>query len=46
MISMGRIADRADLAVSESLIYSDLITGSEPDTEKGVEVVRLLLAAS
>ncbi len=31
--------------VSESFLYSDLITGSEPDTEKGVEVVRLLLAA-
>ena len=30
--------------VSESFLYSDLITGSEPDTEKGVEVVRLLLA--
>jgi AcrR family transcriptional regulator len=31
--------------VSESFLYSDLITGSTPDTEKGVEVVRLLLAA-
>jgi AcrR family transcriptional regulator len=31
--------------VSESFIYSDLITGSEPDTDKGVEVVRLLLSA-
>jgi AcrR family transcriptional regulator len=31
--------------ISESFLYSDLITGSEPDTEKGVEVVRLLLAA-
>ena len=31
--------------VSESFLYSDLITGQEPDTEKGVEVVRLLLAA-
>ncbi len=31
--------------VSESFLYSDLITGSEPETEKGVEVVRLLLAA-
>jgi AcrR family transcriptional regulator len=31
--------------VSESFLYSDLITGSEPDTDKGVEVVRLLLSA-
>jgi AcrR family transcriptional regulator len=31
--------------VSESFLYADLITGSEPDTEKAVEVVRLLLAA-
>jgi AcrR family transcriptional regulator len=31
--------------VSESFLYSDLIAGSEPDTEKGVEAVRLRLAA-
>ena len=31
--------------VSESFLYADLITGSDPDTDKGVEVVRLLLAA-
>jgi AcrR family transcriptional regulator len=31
--------------VSESFLYSDLITGAEPETEKAVEVVRLLLTA-
>jgi AcrR family transcriptional regulator len=31
--------------VSESFLYADLITGSEPDTDEAVEVVRLLLAA-
>jgi AcrR family transcriptional regulator len=40
--------DRATLAylmvrVSESFLYSDLITGSEPEVAKAVEVVRLLL---
>jgi AcrR family transcriptional regulator len=29
--------------VAESFIYSDIITGSEPDVEKAIEVVRLLL---
>jgi AcrR family transcriptional regulator len=29
--------------VSESFIYSDLITGSEPDTEKADQAIRLLL---
>jgi AcrR family transcriptional regulator len=31
--------------VNESFLYSDLITGSEPDVDKGVEVVRVLLHA-
>jgi AcrR family transcriptional regulator len=33
------------IRVAESFIYSDLITGSEPDVEKAVEVVRVLLHA-
>ena len=32
--------------VAESFLYSDLITGSEPDVDKAVEVVRVLLHAS
>jgi hypothetical protein len=52
-IAAGRLKPALDVdtlsylmvRVSESFLYSDLITGSEPDTEKGVEVVRLLLAA-
>ena len=52
-IEAGRLKPALDIEtlsylmvrVSESFLYSDLITGSEPDTEKGVEVVRLLLAA-
>jgi AcrR family transcriptional regulator len=31
--------------VAESFLYSDVITGSEPDVEKAVEVIRLLLLA-
>jgi hypothetical protein len=31
--------------VSESLTYSDMITGHEPDVDKAVEVVRALLHA-
>jgi hypothetical protein len=31
--------------VAESFIYSDVITGSEPDVDKAVEVVRVLLHA-
>ncbi len=31
--------------VSESFLYSDLITGAEPETDKGVEVIRILLEA-
>jgi AcrR family transcriptional regulator len=31
------------IRVNESFIYSDVITGSEPDVDKAVEVVRLLL---
>jgi AcrR family transcriptional regulator len=31
--------------VNESFLYSDVITGSEPDVDKGVEVVRVLLHA-
>jgi AcrR family transcriptional regulator len=33
------------IRVNESFIYSDVITGSEPDVDKAVEVVRLLLRA-
>jgi AcrR family transcriptional regulator len=33
------------IRVAESFIYSDVITGSEPDVEKAVEVVRILLTA-
>jgi AcrR family transcriptional regulator len=33
------------IRVAESFTYSDLITGSEPDVEKAVEVVRVLLNA-
>jgi AcrR family transcriptional regulator len=33
------------IRVAESFIYSDVITGSEPDVEKAVEVVRVLLTA-
>jgi AcrR family transcriptional regulator len=29
--------------VAESFIYSDIITGTEPDVEKAIEVVRILL---
>jgi AcrR family transcriptional regulator len=29
--------------VAESFIYSDIITGTEPDVEKAIDVVRLLL---
>jgi AcrR family transcriptional regulator len=31
--------------VNESFLYSDVITGSEPDVDKGIEVVRVLLHA-
>ena len=31
--------------VAKSFIYSDVITGSEPDVDKAVEVVRVLLHA-
>jgi hypothetical protein len=31
--------------VAESFIYSDVITGSEPDVDKPAEVARVLLAA-
>ena len=34
------------IRVAESFTYSDVITGSEPDIEKAVAVVRLLLAAN
>jgi AcrR family transcriptional regulator len=33
------------IRVAESFIYSDVITGSEPDVDKAVEVVRILLTA-
>src|SRR5262249_34644564 len=33
------------IRVAESFIYSDVITGSEPDVDKAVEVVRVLLHA-
>jgi hypothetical protein len=31
--------------VAESFLYSDVITGSEPDVDKAVEVIRVLLHA-
>jgi len=34
------------IRVAESFLYSDLITGSQPDVAKAVEVVRVLLGAS
>lgn len=34
------------IRVAESFIYSDVITGSEPDVDKAVEVVRVLLTAA
>jgi AcrR family transcriptional regulator len=33
------------IRIAESFLYSDLITGSEPDVEKAVEAVRVLLHA-
>ena len=33
------------IQIAESFTYSDVITGSEPDVDKAVEVVRLLLQA-
>jgi len=33
------------IRVAESFIYSDVITGSEPDVDQAVEVVRVLLHA-
>jgi AcrR family transcriptional regulator len=33
------------IRVAESFLYSDIITGSEPDIEQGIEVVRVLLHA-
>jgi AcrR family transcriptional regulator len=33
------------IRIAESFTYSDVITGSEPDVEKAVEAVRVLLAA-
>ena len=30
--------------VAESFIYSDIITGTEPDVEKAIDVVRILLS--
>jgi hypothetical protein len=33
------------IRVAESFTYSDVITGSEPDVDKAVEVVRVLLRA-
>ena len=34
------------IRVAESFIYSDVITGSEPDVDQAVEVVRILLTAT
>ena len=31
------------MRVAESFIYSDIITGTEPDVEKAIDVVRVLL---
>jgi len=50
-IEAGRLQPALDLPtlsylmvrVSESFLYSDLITGSEPDVEKADQVIRLLL---
>jgi len=33
------------IRVNESFLYSDVITGSEPDVDKAIEIVRLLLRA-
>ena len=40
---MGALAQ--ELRERESFIYSDVITGGEPDVDKAVEVVRILLNA-
>jgi AcrR family transcriptional regulator len=53
-VETGRFAPALDLdtlsylmvRIAESFLYSDLITGSEPDVDKAVEVVRILLHAS
>jgi hypothetical protein len=34
----------AIVRISESFLYADLIAGEEPDVEKAIEIVRLLLA--
>jgi len=52
-VSAGKLSPPLDIdtlaylmiRVNESFIYSDVITGSEPDVDKAVEVVRLLLRA-
>jgi AcrR family transcriptional regulator len=49
----GKLAPALDLdtlaylmvRVAESFLYSDVITGSEPDVDKAVEVIRVLLHA-
>jgi hypothetical protein len=53
-IEAGRLVPALDLdtlayvviRVAESFLYSDLITGSQPDVGKAVEVVRVLLGVS
>ena len=52
-VEAGKLAPALDLdtlaylmvRVAESFLYSDVITGSEPDVDKAVEVVRVLLHA-
>jgi AcrR family transcriptional regulator len=52
-VEAGRLTPALDIdtlaylmvRVAESFLYSDVITGSEPDVDKAVEVVRVLLHA-
>src|SRR5215211_4789349 len=52
-VEAGKLAPALDIdtlaylmvRVAESFLYSDVITGSEPDVDKAVEVVRVLLHA-
>ena len=53
-VAAGELAPALDLdtlaylivRVNESFLYSDVITGSEPDVDKAVDVVRVLLHAA
>jgi AcrR family transcriptional regulator len=52
-VDAGRLTPALDIdtlaylmvRVNESFLYSDLITGSEPDVDKAIEVVRILVNA-